>query len=602
MRRFSCLLLLLGLSPWGWSQKSAPAASANSFFPLDRIRPGMVGYGLTVFSGNHRSRFQVRILGVVRNMGPRQAVIWAKLSGGPLAQTGVIEGMSGSPVYLDGKLAGAVALGYPFAKAAIAGITPIEQMLHQAHRARRRHASARATVNRGLLASLLTPASPLDANASSPALSNPSLPRPTTTLMLAGFSADVMQQLLPQFRALHLTPMLGGSSAGGELAPVPAAEAHLQPGQMISVQLMRGDLGVSADCTVTYIQKGQVFACGHRFLSAGATAFPFSQANVIALMPGYMSSFKIDVPGAPLGVIRQDRSQGIYGQLGGRAAMIPIAITVHSQDGEQRQFHFEVVNHPFLTPLLANMGVLATLSATQRALGPSTISVSGDIRLANSPPVRIENLYSGDLNVPAQAALAVAAPLVELYGSQLPDVRLEGVNLDVRSTNRLQTAQLVQVWSDRQVVHPGSRLQLLATLRLSGGKQRRLPIHLRLPYSVAPGPLRIVVGGGVGISALRGLLAGSDSPRSLAQLVRHLNRLHRNNRIYARVLLPGASYRLQGEEFPLAPPSLTRILTAPDAIGGDLHSQPMSILLRYHSRPLPYAVSGSQVVAVTIKD
>ncbi len=595
MRRFYFLILLFVAVPAAWGQNNLPpSGAAGQFFPLARVRPGMVGYGVTVFSGNTPQRFQVRILGVVRNMGPRQAVIWAKLSGGPLAQTGVIEGMSGSPVYLDGKLAGAVALGYPFARQAIAGITPIGQMLSQA----RRQAPAPGVDARRLYA-LLSPeaaAPPADAFAA------PRLPQATTALMLSGFSASDLQYFMPQFRALHLMPMLGGSSGGSAAPPVPPAQAHLQPGEMISVQLMRGDLGVSADCTVTYVHAGQVFACGHRFLSAGATDFPFSRAHVIAVMPGYMSSFKIDVPGAQLGIIHQDRSQGIYGRLGGQAPMVPVSILVHSPDGEVQRYRFEVVDHPFLTPLLANMGVLATLSATQRALGPSTLSVHGTIRLAGSPPVRIDNLYSGEMNIPGQASLAVAAPLAELYASQLSGLRVQGISLDVRSSDRQRTAQLVQVWSNRLQVQPGSQLQLTAVLRASGGEQLRLPIHLRLPYSVAPGPLHIVVGGGSGIAALGGLLVSQPPPRSLSQLVAHLNRVHRNNRIYVRVLQPGASYRLQGVEFPMAPPSLTRILTAPDALGGDLRSQPMSTLLRYHSRPLPFAVSGRQMVALTVKN
>lgn len=598
MRRISLLIFLFGFAPILQGQKPTKAVQSSPFFPLSQIRPGMVGYGKTVFAGNKLQRFKVRILGVVRNMGPRQSVIWAKLSGGPLAQTGVIEGMSGSPVYLDGKLAGAVALGYPFAKSAIAGITPIGQMLRQARRARRQPEHARA--DRRRLSELLEPPLPA-AGAASPGMEYPNLPHPSTTLMLSGFSERVIRHFMPQFRALDLIPMQGGSGGSNWDQPVPPAAAHLKPGQMISVQLLRGDYGISADGTVTYVHHGRVYAFGHHFLSTGATAFPFSRAHVIALMPGYLSSFKIDVPGAPLGVIRQDRSQGVYGELGGQAPMIPVTITVHSRDGERRQFHFQIVSHPFLTPLLANMGVFATLSATQRALGPSTVSLSGQIQIAGSAPVRIENLYSGDMNVPGMASLAVAAPMADLYSSHLPHLRIRKLTLDVRSSNREHTAELEQVWSNRLVVHPGSRLELIASLRVNGGSRRRL-IRMRLPRSVAPGPLQIMVSGGNEVSLLQGLLAAPAPPRSLAQLVRHLNRLHRNNRIYARVLQPGASYRLQGEEFPLAPPSLTRILTAPDALGGNLSSQPMSILLRYRSRPLPYAVSGSQIVTVTVKD
>lgn len=599
------------------ARPKAPA-SASPFFPLQQVRPGLTGYGRTVFRGRKIQTFKVKILGVAPDMGPRQAVIWAQLSGGPLAETGLIEGMSGSPVYIDGKLLGAVALGYPFAKTALAGITPIDQMVRQAQRARTprpgRRALPRATPSPARPFGAARLNSPWGAAAwrrwrqwlygapseNSDAADGPGLPVLNTPLSLAGFSASTIRHFLPRLSAMQMTPL---ATAGGG-GPQPAMPAHprVTPGEMISVQLMRGDLAVSADGTVTYVHGKDIYAFGHRFLAAGAAAFPFSRSHVLALMPGLQTSFKIDVPGAPLGVIRQDRSQGVYGVLGARVRMIPVRINVLRRDGQMRHFQFQVVNHPFLTPLLVNMGVFSVLDATQRALGPSTLRLTGAVQIGGSAPVRLNNLFSGDLNLPTEAAAGVANPIAELYASGLPHLDVTGVDLTIQSRRRKQTARIEQVWANRGRLRPGSPLRLEVALRTSSGHEVLRHLEARLPASTAAGPLVIEIGGGMAAPGLGIALAPPLAPaRSLRQLVRQLNRVHRNNRIYLRILQPAVSYHLAGASFPLAPPSLARLLSAGGGLNSAVEARPQSLLLRARSAALPYAVTGTRQLTIMVR-
>src|SRR3990172_5208181 len=282
------LFWLAGTLPAWAAPVSAP------LYPLDQIRPGMKGVGKTVFDGRTIAEFQVEILGVLRNIAPRQSIILARLSGGPLEKTGVLAGMSGSPVYIDGRLAGAVALAFQFSKEPIAGITPIEQMVEsfaedadspqpetprQAWRFEPEAGSSEPRLVALGLPDLLPPA----ANLSSRVFwggTEAALVRVETPLMLSGFTPEAVEHFQPQLRALGLIPMQGGGSGAGDQAM--GDPSRLQAGSMISVQLVRGDLGMSADGTVTLVDQGRVYAFGHRFLSAGPTDIPFAESEVLA--------------------------------------------------------------------------------------------------------------------------------------------------------------------------------------------------------------------------------------------------------------------------------------------------------------------------------
>lgn len=605
----------LGLSTVCFAGAQTTAAGSPGIFPLQDVRAGMTGVGKTVFAGNQVQEFQVKILGVVHNMGPKQAVILARLSGGPLAQTGVLEGMSGSPIYIDGKLVGAVSLGFPYAKTAIAGITPIQQMLAQEARG--------AAQAREQSAAVSTPAGPLRLTAAggelrlldpqrvareslrlSPAgmaAENGEIPELQTPLVLSGFSAQAIRQFLPQFRALGLAPMLGGTAGAEPDTSGFASPSSLKPGDMISVQLVRGDLEVAADGTVTYIHHGHIFAFGHRFLAAGSTAMPFSQARVVALMPGLMTSFKIAVSGRPLGVIRQDDSQGVYGTFGGHARMIPVRVTVH-QGGSARVYRFEMVDNRFLTPFLFNLALASTLDATQRTVGPTTLSLDGAIHLAHAAPVHIHDLFSGDINTPSAAAISAAAPLSYLYQSGLPNLEISGIQLSVRSSDHSRQLRLIGLRSNRSQVAPGGSLVVTARLRADDGQilTKQIPVHL--PATVEPGPLKIYAGSGevLDLMELQRLQQGFQA-RSVPQLVRAINHLRRNDRLYLRITQAQPAYVVAGEPLPAPPPSVARALAGGPAVSSGVASMYGSPVYEYTSGDLAYVVAGVKSITVEVK-
>jgi hypothetical protein len=298
-------------------------SAAQDFFPLQDVRPGLHGIGRTVFEGNRIEEFQVEILGVIENVGPKQAIILAKLSGGPLEQTGVLQGMSGSPVYIDGKLVGAIALGFPFSKQPIAGIQPIQQMIADADFSRRAPDTFALSHNAASWAKSLSipSASGLD-------LPIGNLTEILTPVTLSGFSSGTLEAFDFEFRKLGLQPQQGVSAGS------PKSQEYtgtVVPGSMICVQLVAGDLSISADGTVTHVDGRRVYAFGHRFLDAGSTELPFARADVVALLPALNTSFKISTAKQWVGTILSDRNTSIAGEMGREAHMLPLSISVRSR-------------------------------------------------------------------------------------------------------------------------------------------------------------------------------------------------------------------------------------------------------------------------------
>jgi hypothetical protein len=585
--------------------------------PLSEIRPGMKGIGRTVFDGHTISEFQVEILGVLQNIAPRQSVILARLTGGPLEETGIMAGMSGSPVYIDGRLAGAVALGFQFSKAPIAGITPIEQMINsfgddaeaaapaQGRQAWRFEPDPENPSEPRLVASetppnLLPPA----ADSSNRVFwggAETSLIRVATPLALSGFTTEAVEFFQPQLRALGLVPMQVGG--GGSTDQTMGDASLLQPGSMISVQLVRGDLGVSADGTVTAVDQGRIYAFGHRFLSAGPTAIPFAESEVLTALPSYANSMKISTPGRLLGVIGEDRSSGIMGVLGRRAQMVPVEIEVTSGQRPGRTYNFEVVNDRFLLPFLVNMAVSSSLGTTERMVGDSTLQIEQTVTLNGLPQVKVENYISGNTNAPQAAAQSAAATLSYLMQSELGPVDIQGIRLRVLATDRRLTRELERVWSDRREVKPGESLELTALLRSQDGEETLQKTTLEIPASLPPGPLTILVADGSTIDRAELNRAGRPVlPKNPQQLVRAINKLRRNNRLYVRISRFEAGFTIQGENFPSPPPSVARTFSSDPSLSPNVSPTFVSTVGEYELDPLPSLVSGVRTVTILVRN
>ncbi|MDP9113772.1 MAG: hypothetical protein M3O20_08830 [Acidobacteriota bacterium] len=516
--------------------------AAPDIFPLKDVRAGQHGVGRTVFSGSKVEEFQVEVLGVLENLGPRQSIILARLSGGPLANTGVMQGMSGSPVYIDGKLLGAIALSFPLSKEAIAGIRPIEDMLHVNPQTPQNIASAvsrRAFVAGGF-----------DAISAK-------LEEIATPVSFTGFTPAALEHFAPQLRQLGLDP-LQGVAGGGNIPDRLGDPRQLEPGSMISVQLISGDMTVGADGTVTAIDGNKIYAFGHRFLDEGTTDLPFARAEVLALLPNLSSSFKISMAREWMGSITSDRDTAVSGLMGRQATLIPVQIRVGANT-----YRMRLVQDRVMTPLLMQMAVFSAIDSTERSVGGQTYSVRGQLDFEGGP-VRVDDVYSGDVGVAIIASAAIGSPIAFALQSGFDALNLRGVTLDIAPVERRSQQQVVDMMAPRSV-RAGEDLELTVVMAGENGQESARRVKYRVPIGTQPGTLNFTVADATSTNVIEFQSAAGMPQRSPQQVLNLLNGLRSNTKAYVRVWRAEPSYSVEGRDIPDPPPSLAMLLTRAQA-------------------------------------
>ena len=592
--------------------------AATPQMPVSEIRPGMVGIGRTVFDGTRVEEFKVHVLGVIENvMGPQRNLILARLEGGPLAHTGVIAGMSGSPVYIDGRLIGAVSYSLgSFSKEPIAGITPIEEMTRDtAPGASARPAAARLRVELPLTPETMLAAFRRALNWNRPFADRPqdaelvgvsSVPglggrevgtmlRPIATpLVMSGFEPDLADMFGAAFREQGFLPM-GGGAPGTRPGEMPF-EGSLKPGDAIGVTFVSGDLVMGGTGTVTHIDGDQVFAFGHPMYNLGPTAFPMTRAYVYTVLPSLFSSSKLSTTGEVIGTLLQDRATAIAGRLGPGPKLIPITLNLESERGQKRTFRFGVVKDQLFTPLMTYSALLNTLVSYERQFGTATYGVKGKVLLKQYNAVTFDNLFSGD-SPSLGAAQYIVAPLTALMGNDYADVEIEGLELTFNSTEQPRTATLQRVWIDDQRPRAGRTVPLKVLLRTYRGEDILRTVPIDIPAN-ARGSLSILVSDGSRLSQAEMRETRPTEPRTVPQLIRTLNKGRRNSTLYIKLLSADAGAVVNGELLSSLPPSVLAVLEA-DRSGGSFNPHHSATLGEWEI-PTDHAVSGVRTLTVNV--
>jgi len=580
------------------------------FLPVSELRAGMKGTGRTVFQGTKIDEFDVEILGVLKNYGPKQDMVLARLSGGPLEKTGVIQGMSGSPVYIDGRLVGAVAFAFPYATQPIAGIQPIEQMTNVLDGIPALLPAGAASFSRPSVSPVAfvyaieqkhREGLPLQEviGLSEPSISSASLARLQTPLFLSGVTSSAIQEFSPFFRALGFNAVQsGGSGTAANAGPPPD---RLQPGSTVSAELVRGDMSVSANGTVTYVDGNKVYAFGHPFLSAGPVSVPMSNAYVISLLPKLDTSMKLAFPIGIVGAFQQDRATGILGTMGEAPNMIPISLNVKSSNNALNHYHVEVANDRSLTPILMNYAVVNAITASERAVGEMTLSVTGQVRIRNNETVNVSTMFAGDGNAASSATAAAIAPIQYLVTGGYDGLTIDEVEFDIVSTDRKSLATLDQVTVDRTEVRPGDMLALSALMREANGQTFTEQYSVRIPSGLPAGTVQLLVGDGTTLTGTELKRSASGIPLDLQSAIRELNKLRKNDRLYVRLLSNQPGAWIRGEEMPSLPPSMMGLLGADRASGQNVKAMGNSSVAEYEMPPSKYVIQGQQSLTLTVK-
>lgn len=605
-------LALLACNLAGVPALPQTTAGRPDILPLSRVQIGMKGVARTVFAGTEPEEFGVEVLGVLPNFpGPRQAVIIARLSGPRVEKTGVFAGMSGSPVFIDGKLVGAIAYSFPFSKEPIAGITPIEQMISIFERAPApdRAVTAPRPVSVAELAGLewkfrvprppaaaTTFIAPVATGSPLASLLGQQLAPIATPIVFSGISADALQLYAPQLQSVGLLPV-AGAGGGAPITPLAkATEKTLAPGTSVSVQLVRGDYSIAASGTVTLRDGERVYAFGHPFLGLGSADMPMSESSVVSVIPNTYNSFKLTVPSQMVGRLTQDRATGILGTLGEEPKMIPVKIDLKTSRGRVESFVYEVINDQFLTPLLLNITIYNTIATSERSLGDSTVSVRGEVEIKGQEKIRLEQRFSSS-NAPLLAAGAVAAPVGALLDSGFAGVEIKRISLDINSVDGRRAGTLDRIALDRTEVAPGERVEVQAFIRTDSGQQIVQRIPILIPTDVSPGKLLLFVGDGGSLQ--QSMETQSFVPKDLGQLVNAINRLKKNDRLYVKLfkLAPGAL--IGTDELPNLPPSVLATLGSERTAGGYTPT-PLSPIYEKEMPPSDFVIEGQQTLELKV--
>src|SRR5437870_10374220 len=529
------------------AKSSANFNGARELFPVEDLKPGMTGVARTVFVGSQPEEFGIEIIGVLPGFtGPRQSTIIARLSGSNVDKTGVFAGMSGSPVFINDRLVGAIAYSFPFAKEPICGITPIQQMIDifESGVTPKTNEAPRA-VSFSQLASAewkpVLPKQPVSASPLIAAVSASSSLAPlmgqqiqpiATPVVFSGISQESLSLFANELTKGGLLPVSGVGGAAAITSLAPFDDKTLAPGTSVSVQLVRGDYSIAASGTVTFRDGNRIYAFGHPFLSLGGADMPMTESSVVTVIPNSFNSFKLAVPGQMVGAISQDRATGIFGQLGHAPKMIPVKITLHTSRNRVEQFSYEVVSDEFLTPLLVNITVFNTIATRERSIGESTIAVNGSIVVDGQAPIAVQRRFSS-ANAAVLAAGSIATPVSALLGSGFDEVNIKGIVVDIGSREEKHAATLERSSLDRIDVGRGGIVEIQAYIRTDSGKQLVDRIPVQIPADAPSGQLMIMIGDGATLqesSAARVFV-----PRDLGQLVLAINKTKKNDRLYLKL-------------------------------------------------------------------
>lgn len=584
------------------------AAAAADTMPLSQIQKGMHGYGITVFEGTRLEKFDVEVLGVLHNIGPSQDLILAKVDSPAIKRAGVIAGMSGSPIYIDGKVIGALAYSWQFEKEPVAGITPIDEMLKIADLGKSTSSAVIAATPRISANEFLSAVAnhkerevfeKLESGfASATPASTLSGIRPIAVpLSVSSFAPDTLAHFSKYFDAMGFVAVPSGSTASGSAA---TGRSEFKGGDAVGAVLINGDFNVAATGTVTFVDGNRVYAFGHPFLDMGEVSFPMAKSEIVTVMPSIASSFKFANTGAIVGSFQQDRSTGIMGTVGGKADMIPVDLTVEGS-GPVRDYHVNIVRHSMLSPLILAMAADSVVANAQRAAGERTVLMESDIKLKGfDTPIHLREGWAG-----AQARQAIPAYLALVAGyvmsNEFRAADIESVKIHLRHDDDLKIAKLLEASIETPAsgrFTPGDTVKVRTLLKPYRGTAFEQTFDVKIPDDQAPGSAYLLVGSGSLANQIDFSLIPPD-PRTLEQVLAVLQRLRPSTDLTVGLYSSTEGAVTAGVYLPNLPPSMRAVVSGDTSNGAQAP-------VKYHAaehvaHPLDYIVDGAVKIDLDIK-
>jgi hypothetical protein len=595
---------------------AGPPPSSVGFFPLSQVHRGLKGTAWTVFEGTVPEPMDVEILGVLRGArGPHRDLILARLHGAKPEYTGVVAGMSGSPVYIDGKLAGALSYRIgQFSKEPIAGITPIEQMI-EVRDLPLRLANENSLQIAGKETSQKETGTTAEGGLTFSAMDTP--------LLMSGFQPEAIQVWKQQMAGTGLDVIsAGGMSGNGSSTPAQGSSQSqdsqsltgadgdfgpIVPGSAVSLQLVRGDLEIAATCTVTYVDPTQLLACGHPVLQSGPVSLPMTYTEVVATLASPLNAFKIVNTGNVIGAFTEDRDAAIRGELGLKAHMIPVAISVaggkvgpgNSAPVERK---IEVLDLPSLTAQAMLVSVYQTLLESNQSTADTSYHITGEITVRGQAPVPVDAWGTPGEQMAPQlaAAFGVADSFNRLYSNATRQQPMESVRLHIEAIPKDLRVELESVrLISSSIVHAGDKVELEATLRPWEQPARNVRIPFTIPARLEPGTLRLMIGSAAMLDRTLDAARPVGQDASEAAVSARLKGLHAADQLYVSLLLPESQASIDGRTLDSLPLSMANTLESQrSGLEVGLHGESIEIAAQM---PAGGVLSGQQVLALRVE-
>jgi len=605
-----CSSLLAGAEP----APVRPKAGKVQIFKLADLKPGMKGYAWTVLSGTEPEPIPIEILGLLKNQwGPKQDIILAKM-GGKAIRTNVAGGMSGSPVYIDGKLVGAVALRFSvFSPDAICGITPIELMLEVNDFDKSRPEDARTPEKTVAQESVPVPsgmlAQVLSANQAANVGTNSTMVPIETPLSFAGFHDNVLREFSGLFQQLGMTVGAGGvASTSLSAKPAPGWQNSLQPGDAVSGILVTGDMSVSGMCTVTYNDGKHVLACGHSFFNLGPVDMPMAKADVLMTLASAFQPNKMGNATDIVGALKQDRHSAIMGELGATADMVPVTVKVRSLGDNnavrnEKDLHFNVFVQQKWTPYLMMLTLFNSLSGLNDFAEETTYRMSGKVEFDGQPGMSISTMLASSEN-PAPAPMQLAGwwgdKFNRLFLNPVHTPRLKAVDATVDIFPERRVATIENAWIPSSEVEAGSQVPVKVFLRPYRGERIQRDFLLKIPAGLAPGEHRILLSDADTLNRIQTVAGLSERFMDIPQTVSLINQERSNNKLYISLVEPRPTVFYEDKTLPSLPASVMNVMQTGRTASRHFVSSPESAV-EQGSVTFDLMIEGSYSLRITVK-
>jgi hypothetical protein len=599
----------------GDTPQPRPKAGKVEILRLSEVKPGMKATAWTVFQGTEPEAVPIEIVGLMKNAnGPRQDIILGKM-GGKAIRTNVAGGMSGSPVYIDGKLIGAVAFRISvFSPDAICGITPIELMLEINEFDTSKPENSRTPAStKALVGQIPVPADLLAlAGIGSGASGFPQMPMLVpieAPVVLSGFTESALREFGPFFQQMGINAVQGGASAAMQSSkPVAGWQNSLNPGETIAGALVTGDMSVSGLGTVTYNDGKRVLGFGHPFFNLGPVDIPMTRGEVLMTLASSYQPNKLANATDVVGALHQDRHNGIEGVLGEQSPMIPVTVSVRSLDDKeavtrQKDLHFDVFVHQKWTPYLMMLTLYNSVSELNEFADEATYRLSGKVEMGGPQNISLANMQtSGEMPMPAPLMLAswFGDKFNRLYlnNVKLPDVKRVAVTVDLLPERRV--AVIENAWVANPEVQAGDQVPVKVFLRPYRGQPIERDVMVRIPAGLAKGDHRVLLSDADTLNRMQNMAGAMNRFLDIPETVSLINQERTNNRLYVSLVESAPTAYYDDKMLPSLPSSVLNVMQSGHANSRSLVTSPETTSEQM-SVPFDAVVSGSYSLRIHVK-